>query len=310
MVDVPPTSQPPDENNPTVYHADFSDLTDDICLIARADEARFLTHSLILRRASGFFRDTLSLPQPPIAQGSTPAEHLEIRLDESAPIVEALLRVCMAKRLPRIDDLDFLEEFADAADKYDMPASASLAQRLIVVDPFIQNPMRAYVIACRFGWQDEAVSLSEKTLAHDITDLAHAKALSRIDGKSLLLLVRLHRARATRMQALLEGPLFTTDGSPCDQDDCGKPRNGAAWNCLKFRIYVELTKHPRGDTITDSGFEAWPETANVRDAISDCGRAYYSLKLTRENIATCIAQLPRNTDDVSLYICSLKQRPY
>jgi hypothetical protein len=272
---------------------DFASPDADIVL-STADGQTFRTYALILRETSGFFRGTLSHPQSPI---TSPGVVMTLHLDEKADTISALLSVITGKEFPDLDSFETIEPFVEAADKYEMPGPKSLVRRLITTYPFMNDPLRVYAIACRYGWEKEASLASRHSLAYDITDPSVTPSFRGMDWNHLLRLFHLHRARREGLQRDMEdSEKYPTPGLKCE---CGKDMDVSSWRSLKLRITSELSKNPLGSVITSGAFTDWPEAIAVRDAECTCGDPLFNFGSLVADLQTGVESLPKSIDEVS-----------
>lgn len=294
------------ESNPAVaarepavatIHPTFANPSAEVALVS-IEGTIFQIYALTLRETSGFFRDTLSLPQPAIEPSSS-ASVITLQLSEKSDTIEELLRVITAKEFPELDTWASLESFTAAAEKYDMPGPLSLARRLIMAPPFISDPIRVYAVACHHGWTKQASLAATATLSVDIANPSLTSSFAGIGWKELLKLFQLRQVRQERMCAFLnDNARFLPDISHCSS--CHRPRDSKSWQLLKARIMTGMTKDASGEAITTGAFLEWPEARAVKDARCLCGLAYYEFSLTCSTILLGISQLPQTIQEVGI----------
>jgi len=250
-----------------------------------------LFNDLTLRRTSTFFRSMLSLPQ-----GSQSPKHPShaIPLDEEAWIVEASLR--MACGLPIIiadvlDSFDAVEPVLHFCDKYGMWGPMSIIQSAITRPRLLEDPLRLYKLACRYGWP-EAKMAGWLCLKYDI---GHPEIILRLRGLDLSdysCLMDLARRRRDKFEEFLNDPLRFQGSSPvyaCSK--CNVVVNDLSWRVLRLALLREIERCPSGDTIKSEKSRRWPETIAALGA-RHCGKLLYDAEETRANILTALDELP------------------
>ena len=124
----------------------------------------FRVHKVFLSFSSPIFRDLFQVPQPPPAAGDG-VEVVDIADPPRA--LELILRIIYPSSTPFVvDDLTVLSEALVLADKYDIQVARSRL-RSSFTGLIETDPLRAYAIACRYGWGDEMkVASSHTTSIH------------------------------------------------------------------------------------------------------------------------------------------------
>jgi hypothetical protein len=204
----------------TSAHAEFSEPDADVTLISE-DGIAFGTHSFTLRKSSGFFRHTLTLPQPQSPSAPTPVTStLTIQLEEKANVLEALLRIIMGKAHSPLHTFEFIESIIHAAEKYEMPGPMSAVQHAIVNIRLVkQDPLRVYAIASQYGWIVEASIASSETLSYDLAALS-PKAASSFRGMGWVHLMKLMQLHAKRREGMRQYMLdFELPPNEMDESD-------------------------------------------------------------------------------------------
>ena len=132
---------------------------DDADIILRTPESKlFRVHKNILSIASSVFRDMLTVPQSP--SESTEEGEFEppiIDVQDSAEDLEVLLRMIYPVAFPPLTDLDALSNAFVILDKYHTEGLQERLKPLLISHIFlVDDPMRVYAIACRWGFEKEA----------------------------------------------------------------------------------------------------------------------------------------------------------
>ena len=119
------------------------------------DGVDFRVYKAVLSLASPFFADMFSLAQHAEGKGENSNVVEPIQIQESSQTFDHLLRLCYPVPDPVVQDLAELELLLDAATKYQMEEALSISSRMLraFVD---SNPLQTFVVACRFGAEEEA----------------------------------------------------------------------------------------------------------------------------------------------------------
>ena len=135
----------------------FTTSDGDVILRAGTDpdsKHAFRVHKFILSLASPVFKDMFTLPQPP----DQSEEHQLPVVDVSDPpkSLDMLLRLIYpGVEPPEIPDIPTLTALLSAADKYNITSIYPTLRGAL--ETFSSRyPFRAYVVACRFGFPEEA----------------------------------------------------------------------------------------------------------------------------------------------------------
>ena len=135
--------------------ADF--CADDADVIIRAaGTLDFHAHKAILSLVSPIFQDMFTLPQPPPdTLGTLPC----VDVQDPAGTWEIILRTIYYPILsiPTIETLDDLESLLFAAQAYEMQSVIKVHKKAFEHRALIEtDPLRLYVIACAYGFEDQA----------------------------------------------------------------------------------------------------------------------------------------------------------
>src|SRR5882762_3460714 len=244
------------ENNapdPALLHPLFSNPDGDVILGSKDGDVLFRTHSYVLKTTSSWFRSMFSLPQK-----CSPITPDVLYMDEDAHILECLLR--MACGLPIIPptSYDAVDQLLFAAEKYDMPGPLSIIRMLLMTPPLLNQPLRLYAVACRFGWQPEAQYASTETLSPTLHSAIHRTSLQTLSASALLDLLQLHHDRREALRKRLDDPPFVGGGTAVCVA-CGWQIEYHTWRELKYKIILEMDVRPLGDTVVNSGLLEWHE---------------------------------------------------
>jgi hypothetical protein len=242
-----------DTYDPARLHPLFSNSEGDIILASKGGDVLFRTHTFVLKTTSGWFRTMFSLPQK---SGSITTDI--IYMDEDAPILECLLRMACGLPILPPTNYDAVDLLLFAAEKYDMPGVMSIIRILVMTPSLLDQPLRLYAVACRFGWEKEAQFASTETLSLDLHSEPYRASLQSLSTPALLNLFQLHRDRREALRTRLDDPPFVGGGTAVCVA-CGWQIDYHTWRELKYKIILEMDVRPLGDTVVNSGLLDWHE---------------------------------------------------
>lgn len=269
------------------YHPMFNLPEADVVLGAK-DGVMFRVHSFTLKTTSGWFASMFSLPQKD--DHSSP---VTVYLDEDSPTLEVLLRCVCGLALPQLESYAVVEPLLFAAEKYDMPGPLSIVRALVMTPPLLSDPLRLFVMACRYGWEDVVRLAAKETLTLNLFDAVHRPVLQKLHSVPLLSLLELHRARRDKLKQQLNEPPFVNDQGPSSCSHCGSVVEYHTWRDLKHAIIMEMDVRPLGDTICEAKLMDGLRARSCWDArCATCQRVLYDKKETLVAISTCINALP------------------
>jgi len=158
---------------------------DDADIILRTPEPKlFRAHKSILSIASSVFRDMLGIPQSPSESTTGVGCNLPvIDVQDSAQDLETLLRMIYPVAFPPITDLNALSNAFVILDKYHTEGLQERLKPLLISPTFLTaDPMRVYAIACRWGFETEAVIAAPYASAIGISSFACVDDMRYISG--------------------------------------------------------------------------------------------------------------------------------
>jgi BTB/POZ domain len=137
----------------------FNDPTSDV-ILRTSDDVDFHLHKVILSFGSPVFKDMFSLPQPSAkvqvglnSESETPL----ISVTEDSKTMDRTMRFCYPCEHPVLETLEDVTGMLEMVQKYDMAATHKNVRRLLVAPKFLETePLRVYLIACRYKLGDEA----------------------------------------------------------------------------------------------------------------------------------------------------------
>lgn len=130
-------------------------------ILRSCDHVEFRAIKLFLSFSSSFFYDMFKLPPSMGGVGDEMKDGLCIvKMEENSKTIEALLLLCYpaaAVEFPVFENLDGAFALLEAADKYGMEDVKKKVRQLLIVSPFMtMEPLRAFAMACKRGWEEEA----------------------------------------------------------------------------------------------------------------------------------------------------------
>jgi len=223
---------------------------------------RFRVSANVLKTASELFATTLSLPQPP---ETCSTEAIIENLDEDGQTIKGLLRMIMAKELPRLDTLEAIEPLLLAADKWAMPGPCSILKMLLVLNPSIasDHPLRLYWLGCHLGW-DELTKLASKFSC--LSQIFSSPWSQKLASTDLLRLMKLHWTRRNLTKAYLERL-----GSNCPWSKKTGPIHTKECHSFKWQLsqYVDII--PLGRPLEEKILQDIFKSSQLENAQCDCG---------------------------------------
>lgn len=268
------------------FHSLFSSPDADVILGA-SDHTLFRVHSWTLKTTSGWFRSLFSMPRlNPVA------DHPEIiNLDEDSYTLGSLLRMICGLPINPLTSYDDVDALLFAAEKYDMPGPISLIRILVMTPPLLDQPLRLYAAASRFGWEEEAKHASTQSLALNLYASEYQPILRKIGTNAVLDLIHLHRERREGLRRRLNEPPFVTGITVAHCPRCRRTIDHHTWRELKYKVVLEMDVRPLGDTVLNVGLVDWPEAQACWDAKcpnDECACVLYDKGETLRLIRECI----------------------
>ncbi|KAK0497492.1 hypothetical protein EDD18DRAFT_155917 [Armillaria luteobubalina] len=123
----------------------------------------------------------------------------------------------------------------------------------IAAPVFLREPLRVYVIATQFGWEEEAELASRHTLELSLHEEQHQEALRRIPTRALVKLFKFHQKRRDEFRVGMQGEGHVMCAG------CGKAVDREAWAALVWRMFWEMVARPSGERLCSLESEEWDE---------------------------------------------------
>ncbi|KAF8592658.1 hypothetical protein K439DRAFT_1257797, partial [Ramaria rubella] len=211
-------------------------------LVYSSDGVEYRVFSRILIEASPIFRDMATVGK---SVGKEPTVN-QVTLEESAETLSRVFGFLYPVPDPSIPTFEILNRLMKAADKYILESVVHSLKRILVSPPFMgREPLRAYALACMYGYEAEAKTVSRCCLNIDIMHSAELyEELAMVSARDLLRLIKLHQTRAEAILGILNG----SGPSPCTGpgSTLGIP---VWWNEFKSRAKEEIRLRPVTDNI-------------------------------------------------------------
>jgi len=175
----------------------FTTADGDVILRAGPDpdsKHDFRVHKFILSLASPVFKDMFAFPQPP-GQASNEPQLPVVDVPDPPEVLDTILRfVYPGVEPPKITKLSTLHALLSTADKYNI-ASICPALREILKVLLPDDPLRAYIIGCRFGFSEEAREAARVSTTVDFVYASPPDDLQHISGADLFRLFQFVQRR-------------------------------------------------------------------------------------------------------------------
>lgn len=138
----------------------------------------------------------------------------EIPVYESDFVLVRFLRMLCGLPILSWDSYDDIERVLVVAEKWDAPGPIAIIRNALTSPQFVtSNPLRLYVLAKHFDWNEEAKLAATHSLTLDLSDPIHAPQLADLCSRDLLALVSLHRKRRDMFKQMLDSPERFTAGN-------------------------------------------------------------------------------------------------
>ncbi|ETW78694.1 hypothetical protein HETIRDRAFT_324478 [Heterobasidion irregulare TC 32-1] len=251
----------------------FDDADADI-ILRSSDGFRFHVYKVILSKASPFFRDMFSIPQPKSDTAST-ATSIEqalhvIPVSEDKSTLASLLKLCYPLEEYPVFTIPEVLLLAAAAKKYDMDRAYQASSQFFARSPALAAyPATAYGIACKHHLEEEARIAALQCLNRPMSLEDLSTEMQEVDGRALYCLWQYHRKCADKASSLAtefswierrsdeiwNWAKANTENCRCDKKTV-RVANGEDWLAREWwTSYMEraregLTKTPASTTVT------------------------------------------------------------
>ncbi|KAI5116826.1 hypothetical protein M0805_006238 [Coniferiporia weirii] len=249
------------------FHPSYDYPDGDIVLRA-SDGVSFRVHSIILKLASGFFRQMLEVPRD-----SSESSDDAIPLTEESTIIAYLLDLIYpngaigtsdSAHLPAITTYDFAWALTRAADKYDLPRVLAAVRSVVMnTSALREHSLALYALACRWRWTAEARFASTGTLARPLLRAENFPILRMLDSADLCNLLALHAARKERIlrcfdlgcREELDFIVYQWECGCSNEDDGTRSeRFQRYWDAMRSHVIASLESSPLGAELREVPF--------------------------------------------------------
>lgn len=142
----------------------FTSPEADLVLVSSEGQA-FRVFSRFLIETSGVFRDLLDMPTGPNANECI------MTVSETSRTLDLLLQYIYPMAHPVLTSLNDIQAVLLAADKYDVGfVTDDLRSKLVGPAVLSASPIRAYAVACRLGFREEALQAAKRTFSFDFAE--------------------------------------------------------------------------------------------------------------------------------------------
>ena len=192
---------------PTAFRPPFDDADADITLRS-SDQVDFHVYKVILSKASPFFKDMFSLPQP-VGADNTHNSHTVIDLLETSNTVATFLTAIYPILEPKMDGEPSLSDHLaaiEAAKKYDMAVALTFFLNDFECSVCVRDrPVEAFCAAYTLKLGEAAQIAAKASLEHRLSLGDLGDELQHTNGPALFRLWQFHRACSAAAIAAFPG---------------------------------------------------------------------------------------------------------
>ena len=166
----------------------------------------FRVHKFILSLASPVFKDMFTFPQPP-NQSLNEQQLPIVDVMEPPEVIDRILRfIYPGVEPPKVVNIPSLAALLSAADKYNITSIYPILKNTLKT--FLPgNPFGVYVVACRFGFSEEAKEAAKVGNTQSIMYTGFDEGVGHISSTDLLRWVRFVQGREEEGRSAIEGAL-------------------------------------------------------------------------------------------------------
>lgn len=248
-------------------------------ILRSSDLVDFHVYKLILSLASPVFETMFTLPATSssdtmMADDDDHRHGLSVvKLMEDSCTLEALLQACYPTTGPHLNSIDSVLHILGVAEKYEITACHELA-RVVIASLAEDQPIRAYAVACRYGFKDVAVRAARAclTMTFDSIVRTNCPELTTVTGSQYQNLLQYHRDCGQKVSQLTSTLDWIKDDDcdglvPASNSGCrclsrspGKCRYGPpyVWGYLA-RAGAALREHPMASVVFQASVFTAPE---------------------------------------------------
>ncbi|KII85941.1 hypothetical protein PLICRDRAFT_44370 [Plicaturopsis crispa FD-325 SS-3] len=233
-------------------------------ILRSSDNVDFRAFKIMLSVTSSVFEGMFALPTPP--QGST-GDTLKdglpvIPLSEDSELVKKLLLYSLPSAIverPPLETLRDVLAVLDAATKYDMQDVHRHARTALVSTRLLSSdtPLRIFVTAMRYKFEDEARAAAKYNLAVPVSDWPYIDELDDISTRQYHRLQDYHR-RCGEVASTACPTLITKWRSDFEWEKCSPPLIWSSYGSVAMWLWeaigeaaAALKAKPRGATVAE-----------------------------------------------------------
>ena len=188
---------------------------EDADIILRTPRSKgFRVHKSVLSVTSPVLRDLVADVPKPSAEDEEKGTLPELDVEDPPEDMDLFLRLIYPITMPpKFEDFDTLSRAFMVLQKYKVEGVQELLKPTLVSPPFLNSdPMRAYAMACRLGFTEEAEVAAPLAATTDFTTTIRAEDLRNMSGTDYHRLVVLSKERLRKSKSdILSAPLQCTN---------------------------------------------------------------------------------------------------
>ena len=182
----------------------------------------FRVHKFILSLASSVLKDMFTFPQPHNQNRNDQSELPVVNVPDPPEVLDVILRfIYPGVEPPKFTDVRLVSTLLSTADKYHI-ASMSSSLRESLKSFMRAEPFRVYIIACQFGFLEEAMAAAKISTSSSYIGWEYEEGIRHISSTDLFRFVHFVRSREDagreRIRELVEW-WPTSLYRPCDSSN-------------------------------------------------------------------------------------------
>jgi len=236
----------------------------------------------------------LALPGP-VSSEAAAQQSDSIALDETSEVLGRLFRMISGLKCGDLNSFDVFQGILKAAHKYDMEGVVETLRRLIPLVDLQDQPLKIYALAAQYGWEQEAIAASKRTLALPIHQEKYDAVLETIPSAYLLRLLKLHRKRKRDFEKNVIMPdakrtkFFGLEECSCKGKGgygLSESNAGGMWK-LAYAMFESMDRRVDGEELLEGKWKSWLQgNENI------CMRCNMSVKDIESRVKDYMASLP------------------
>ena len=177
---------------------------DDADIVLRTPRSKgFRVHRSVLSVASPVLREIVAEAPKVSSEDEEKGELPEINVEDAPEDLDLLLRLIYPiTPPPKFEDFDALSRAFTILQKYQVEGAQGLLKPILVSPSFLSSdPVRAYALACRLGFKEEAEVAAPLAATTDFTTVIRAEDLRKMSGIDYHRLVVLSKERLKKSKS-------------------------------------------------------------------------------------------------------------